>query len=277
MSRKPPSHRIHDRIPIRLLNVEKDLPAGSPFLTADGCLYWRMCIHRIPRRISSTATRQRKSGYEVELIPSWLMPTRRDQACALYLQFDLFALSRPFIRRWFDRTIVIANDRLLPDLAHQLHQSLQQGLHHQLHTIFLARSLVDLAVARLFERLETGKQESDLLRHNLTELETILPALTHIETHLTPPPTNADLAEQCGMSEDYFIRTFGQLVGQTPARYARQRRIGIAAERLAFGNHTIKQVAADLGFANRYHFTRVFIQNIGISPARFRKQGTLNE
>lgn len=259
-----------------MLNVEHDLPAGSPLLTAEGGLYWRLCIHHLPRNKATSEKKKRARNDDVELIPSWLLPTRRSQACALYLQFDLFALGRPFIKSWFEKPITITNDVLLLSIGHQLHQLLRKDLRHHLQTIFLARSLVDLAVARLFEMLETRTPDNDLLRHNLTEIEAILPALAYIESHLSPPPTNADLAEQCGMSEDHFIRTFGQLVGQTPARYARQRRIGIAAERLAFGNHTIKQVATDLGFANRYHFTRVFIQNIGISPARFRRQGTLS-
>jgi len=43
-------------------------------------------------------------------------------------------------------------------------------------------------------------------------------------------------------------------------------------EKLAGSDLSIKQIAADVGFANRYHFSRAFKAHTSISPARYRKE-----
>jgi AraC-like DNA-binding protein len=42
-----------------------------------------------------------------------------------------------------------------------------------------------------------------------------------------------------------------------------------AAERLQTNNATFKQLAAELGFSDPFHFSRVFKSVIGLSPSRF--------
>ena len=51
-----------------------------------------------------------------------------------------------------------------------------------------------------------------------------------------------------------------------------ERRIAAATHRLAFTTESIDQIADRLGFANRYHFTRMFTKRMGTSPAAYRKQ-----
>lgn len=58
----------------------------------------------------------------------------------------------------------------------------------------------------------------------------------------------------------------------TPARYVVERRIAAATQELVFTQDSIERVAARLGFANRYHLTRVFTRRMGIPPAAYRRK-----
>ena len=64
---------------------------------------------------------------------------------------------------------------------------------------------------------------------------------------------------------------FRERVGCTPAQYVLERRIAAAAQDLLFTNDSIEQIADRLGFANRYHLTRMFTRRVGIPPAAYRR------
>jgi AraC-like DNA-binding protein len=83
--------------------------------------------------------------------------------------------------------------------------------------------------------------------------------------------TNEDLARQAGLSVAAFIRWFKAATGRTPAAFVAERRIREACRRLTFSDDSIEQVAEDVGFANRHHFSRVFKQYAGCGPAQFRR------
>mgnify|MGYP000039707678 CR=1 FL=1 len=124
----------------------------------------------------------------------------------------------------------------------------------------LARALeqVDpLAVAELGDERDAGE---------------VGQALTEIDAHLAEPLSVTRLARRCGLSPDHFARRFAAATGRTPMRYLQERRIAAAADRLVNSETAIEAVARDAGFANRFHFTRVFTRLIGTPPAAYRRQ-----
>ena len=96
------------------------------------------------------------------------------------------------------------------------------------------------------------------------------PALRYIDAHLAELLPNAKLAELAHASESHFIRMFRRIVGSTPARHVQERRVSSAVELLLRSNLSIDEIAERCGFANRYHFSRVFAQRMSHPPARFR-------
>ena len=96
------------------------------------------------------------------------------------------------------------------------------------------------------------------------------PAMQLIEQRLPLPVPVSQLAASCGLSSDHLIRKFKHLMGQTPGRYMLQRRNSLAARCLLYTQDTIEQIAHEHGFANRFHFTRSFKTQMGITPAAFR-------
>jgi methylphosphotriester-DNA--protein-cysteine methyltransferase len=92
--------------------------------------------------------------------------------------------------------------------------------------------------------------------------------LRYIDAHLAEPP--AASWPSWHASESHFIRSFRRLIGSTPARYVQERRVQRAAELLARTTLSIDEIAERCGFANRYHFSRVFAQRLAEPPGRYR-------
>jgi AraC-like DNA-binding protein len=101
----------------------------------------------------------------------------------------------------------------------------------------------------------------------------LLAILAHIEANLAHPLPVAALARRAGLGADRCARLFRSRHGVALAAYVRQRRVTAAAERLRAGDEPIADLAAACGFANRFHFTRVFTALMGVSPAAYRRQG----
>jgi len=79
------------------------------------------------------------------------------------------------------------------------------------------------------------------------------------------PWTLERMAECAGMSRTAFATTFREVVGQTPGDYLTAWRIALAQGRLREGR-PIKQLAAELGYANPSALSRVFAARVGLSP-----------
>ena len=93
-----------------------------------------------------------------------------------------------------------------------------------------------------------------------------------IERSLAHPPSNPDLAKAAGMSVEGFGRWFKRHMGISPARYVAKRRVREACRLLSLTDGSIERIAEEGGFANRHHFSRIFRQYAGLSPAEFRRQ-----
>ena len=60
-------------------------------------------------------------------------------------------------------------------------------------------------------------------------------------------------------------------MGLPPIRYFTERRIAAAAWRLATSDEEIADIATATGFANRFHFSRIFSRQLGCGPAAYRR------
>ena len=58
----------------------------------------------------------------------------------------------------------------------------------------------------------------------------------------------------------------------TPKFYIDNVKMLMAVEMLSSNNMTVKQIAAQLGFSDQYHFSRRFRQIKGVSPKIYREK-----
>ncbi len=82
----------------------------------------------------------------------------------------------------------------------------------------------------------------------------------------------AHLAEICGISIAYFNRIFCKCYGMSPKKYIIHKKIESAAELLSAEIFSITVISRKLGFANTGHFSRVFKNEMGITPTEYQKK-----
>ena len=81
----------------------------------------------------------------------------------------------------------------------------------------------------------------------------------------------AEIARQCHVAPAYLCRLFRRYDHQTPYQFLMLLKMSLAAGRMQNPGILVKQVAAELGFADPFHFSRAFKSVFGLSPDAFRR------
>jgi AraC-like DNA-binding protein len=95
-----------------------------------------------------------------------------------------------------------------------------------------------------------------------------------LETHALTVGTLGELARHCHVDPAYLCRLFRRFDHESPYRRLLRLKMNHAASRLQVPGILVKEVAAESGFADPYHFSRAFKSVLGISPRRFMQHGT---
>lgn len=94
----------------------------------------------------------------------------------------------------------------------------------------------------------------------------------YVRSNLTRDISLADLAGQCSMSVDHFLRSFRAASGVTPYRYVLDQRLRRAAALLRSTDARVAAVASECGFHNVSNFSVKFHARYGASPTDFRRR-----
>ncbi|WP_052361142.1 helix-turn-helix domain-containing protein [Geminisphaera colitermitum] len=187
-----------------------------------------------------------------------------------YMHFYLNGIPATLHRRMFRRVVELEPDAVLRPLLVRWQRVMARGVQEAGPAGFAwAHALVNAALALAWERLPADAHEEAARWSAGTEL--VRPALECIDRRLADPPLNRELAALCHMGEDHFIREFRAAVGLTPARYGLERRIAGAAQWLTGTMRKVDDIAAAAGFADRFHFSRVFREEFGMAPVAYRR------
>lgn len=100
----------------------------------------------------------------------------------------------------------------------------------------------------------------------------VMKILGFIEKNIGQELSNDFLAQKACMATNAFSRLFKLETGTSIQRYIKHKRIDMACLLLSHSEDSISKIAELTGFANRYHFTRVFREKKEISPAKYRKE-----
>lgn len=92
----------------------------------------------------------------------------------------------------------------------------------------------------------------------------------HIDQHHLRLRTLAQIAGECQVNRAYLCRLFRRFEGQSPYQYLLRLKMEYAAGRLQEPGALVKQVATESGFADPFHFSRVFTSVFGRPPSSFR-------
>jgi AraC family transcriptional regulator len=84
----------------------------------------------------------------------------------------------------------------------------------------------------------------------------------------------ADVAAEVGTHSVHLAAVFRKHVGCSVGEFTRNCRVEFASVQLARPSVPLADIAADAGFADQSHFTRIFKQATGLTPAAFRRSIT---
>lgn len=82
----------------------------------------------------------------------------------------------------------------------------------------------------------------------------------------------SDIASQYAFSSAYLVKIFKEHTGTSPGKYLRGYRIDIAKKLLMDSNLPVKEIAGKVGFEDQFHFSKIFKNEVGISPLQYREQ-----
>lgn len=186
----------------------------------------------------------------------------------LYIHFDLPGFPCQFQQEFFTKPMCLPSQPTLEEALWTLQGELEQKkieLFLQLRIKSVLYEVLLLCLQSLpTEQLQRSLQLSE-------DIESIEPALQHIETNLGTSLSNSELARLCHMNIDYFIRRFRLSVKRTPVQYIQEQRVKQAEQHLLMTRLSLEQIAMNCGFGSRSYFTRVFTRHTGVSPAAYRR------
>ncbi len=82
----------------------------------------------------------------------------------------------------------------------------------------------------------------------------------------------AGLAALCGVSPSHFNRLFRGTFGTSPIDWLRRERINQAKRCLATTNDSVKRIAGQVGYRDRFYFSKDFKRTTGLTPRQFRQR-----
>lgn len=101
--------------------------------------------------------------------------------------------------------------------------------------------------------------------------QTYVQCRRHIEQNYLRLRTLEAIGAECRVSSAHLCRLFARYDRQTPYQFLLRLKINDAAQNLMTPGALVKQVAEQAGFQDPFHFSRVFKQVLGVSPAQFRQ------
>jgi AraC-like DNA-binding protein len=134
----------------------------------------------------------------------------------------------------------------------------------------MARDLAVIETLRHLFKAAGGVTVTDSPVHRMGERRAVRRACEILATDLAQPLSLTSVATAVGLSPYHFARVFKAATGLPPHAWRTQRRLEMVRSRIrqGVGPGGLADVAAEAGFADQAHLTRVFKRAYGVSPGR---------
>lgn len=103
-------------------------------------------------------------------------------------------------------------------------------------------------------------------------LKSVTKALQIICDEIDAPLLLNEVAERVNMSRSYFSACFKKVTGKSFNQYVRDKRIKIAQEYLEETEYSVMEIALKCGYEDEKYFGKVFRQETGYLPTKYRKE-----
>ncbi len=228
--------------------IEFSLSNKYKLLTAqDGMEAWTLCEKHLPDLIISDIMMPKLDGIQLGTkvrehmatnhIPFILLTAKtsdQDQIQGLKIGADAY-LAKPFNR---EELLIRVNNLILT--RKKLQEKYQQGV----LSISSENSTIDHFMKNVIE----------IIKKHLDNDEFSVP----------------ELANELNISRVHLYRKIKNLTGMPPTKIIRKIRLQVAKDLLIRSDYTISEIAYKIGFKDPSYFTRVYIEEFGITPTQFR-------
>ncbi len=106
----------------------------------------------------------------------------------------------------------------------------------------------------------------------MSKTDVVGDALNYLEDHFLEPITLDELSEKTDSSARHLARLFKNRTGLSPIDYVIRMRMNYAKQLLQLTDATLQEIAADMGYADHYSFSKMFKKHVGQPPIRYRMQ-----
>lgn len=104
------------------------------------------------------------------------------------------------------------------------------------------------------------------------ERSTLDDVVAYVDSHLQIAPSLHDMGIVTGLSPSHFAKKFRISTGISFHRFINMRRIQASLAMLKKDSPPVATIALELGFSHQSHFTRLFSNLTGMTPAKFRRE-----
>ena len=172
-----------------------------------------------------------------------------------YFQFLGASVERPLLHLSDSREILAAFEE-----TWALMKAVHTAANLILASIGLARYLG--AVRRAMSAAESRTRAAD---------QRIQETIAFVAANLSAEVSLAELAHLARLSVSRYTAAFRKGTGCSPTEYFNRLRVQRACEMLRTTTISIREIARQTGYPDPYYFSRAFKQQVGLSPAAFRK------
>lgn len=129
---------------------------------------------------------------------------------------------------------------------------------------------IESAVLELMRELGALIDQEDGQAAFPDDASALIAALDYLREHYSETVTLDTLAGVAGLSKFHLTRSFARRFRISPHAYQNALRVNDAKKRLA-RREPIAEVAAEAGFCDQSHFTRVFSSHVGATPREYAR------
>ena len=122
-------------------------------------------------------------------------------------------------------------------------------------------------ISDISNKLSEEKNELEMFESGLDK------AVAYIESHFKEDISLNKIAEMFHFEASYFSKLLKKRFGMTYTEYVMTLRINMAKDYLNKTDYSIEKIAFIVGYKDDKYFREIFKKYVGVSPARYRKEG----
>ncbi len=128
-------------------------------------------------------------------------------------------------------------------------------------------------ISDFYKIISLVEHESAFVYAVKSDEEKIKEAIAYIEANYENPKLcTAEVAAHVNLTVPVFRNKFTAICGVSPLKYFTVSRVSAAKKLLEESDMSIEQIAFNVGFIDRYYFSRFFKKNCGLSPSEYRRK-----